>query len=99
MIKFIALLTPATLVALLVLWCTAAGAAECERRQLANDVAGQYVVTCEGTLPMVRTFPARRTTVRTVVGESVVRTYSQRGAASSGVRVGVTTVTHMGVRG
>ena len=80
MIKFIALLTPATLVALLVLWCTAAGAAECERRQLANDVAGQYVVTCEGTLPMVRT-------------------YSQRGAASSGVRVGVTTVTHMGVRG
>lgn len=64
----------------------------CERRALANDVAGQYVVTCEGTLPMVRTFPARRANVRTVMGSTTVHTYGA-------TRVGVTTVTHMGVRG
>jgi hypothetical protein len=69
-----------------------ASAAECERRALANDVAGQHVVTCEGSevrAPMGRARPATRT-VRRVVGSTTVHT---------GARVGVTTVTHMGYRG
>lgn len=90
MLRFFAALL-ATFALLCTLWCTAGQAAECERRQLADSV-GQYVVTCEGTLPMVRTFPPRRTMVRTVVGESTL-TYTR-------VRVGVThVVARLGVRG
>ena len=78
-------------VILCTLWCTAASAAECERRALANDRPGQYVVTCEGTLPMVRTFPTRRTMVRRVVGSTTVDTRT--------VRIGVThVVARLGTR-
>jgi hypothetical protein len=75
------------------LWCTAARA-ECERRPLANDVAGQYVVTCDGsqvTAPSGTARTLRRAPVRRVVGESVVRVRAQR--------VGVThIVARMGAR-
>jgi len=78
-------------ISLLANWATAKEP-DCERRALANDLAGQYVVTCESGRVTAPMGTARRSVraVRRVVGSSVIRTYSQR--------VGTTTVTHLGVR-
>ena len=62
---------------------------DCERRQLANDVAGQHVVTCNSGKVTAPQGTARKLrSVRRVVGSTTIRP----------VRVGFTTVTHLGVR-
>jgi hypothetical protein len=64
---------------------------DCERRALANDVAGQHVVTCKsGKVTAPRGTARKLRSVRHVVGSTTIRTYT---------RVGVTTiVARMGAR-
>lgn len=98
-----------TFALLCTLWCTASQATECERRALANDVAGQYVVTCEGghvTAPMGPARHTARRSVRRVVGSTTIMvgvpTHDSCDASvwSEGVRVGCTIiVARMGARG
>jgi hypothetical protein len=98
MIKFIALLTPAMLVTLLVLWCTAASAAtyseeNCVRRPLANGRIGETVLECTlKRVPDVCLDPARGSRALCSHTKGEWRTY--------GARVGTTTiVARLGVRG
>jgi len=79
-------------ISLLANWASAKspGEPDCERRPLANDLAGQYVVTCESGKVTAPSGTARRSrhTVRRVVGSTTIRTYTRLGTTTIVARLG-----------